>query len=62
MKRSPPLRTELEIVIERNEESIEFRFDMNEGALHVSADSKRQSNSAEGISDRLTECVHLVYY
>ena len=60
MKRSPPLRTE--IVIERNEESIEFRFDMNEGVLHVSADSKRQSNSAEGISDRLTECLHLVYY
>ena len=35
---------------------------MNEGALHVSADSKRQSNSAEGISDRLSECLHLVYY
>lgn len=35
---------------------------MNEGALHVSADSKRQSNSAEGISNRLSECLHLVYY
>ena len=35
---------------------------MNEGALHVSAASKRQSNSAEGISDRLSECLHLVYY
>lgn len=60
MKRSPRLRTE--IVIERNEESRESKFDMNEGALHVSADSKRQSNSAEGISDRLAECLHLVYY
>ena len=60
MKRSPRLRTE--IVIERNEESRESKFDMNEGALHVSADSKRQSNSAEGISDRLSECLHLVYY
>lgn len=60
MKRSPRLRAE--IVIERNEESRESKFDMNEGALHVSADSKRQSNSAEGISDRLAECLHLVYY
>ena len=60
MKRA--LRLWTEIVIERNGESRESRFDMNEGALHVSPDSKRQSNSAEGISDRLSECLHLVYY